>query len=414
MLSVLLATAVLTGDAIADRIERFLQPFDAAHHLSGTVVVARRGEVIFERAYGMASYELEVPNTPTTRFCIASVTKPMTQAICIQLLEAKALALSDPISNWIEDFPRGDDITVDMLINHRAGIAHRVTSDADEVRPMSAADVVELARKAPLIGEPGKRSVYSSAGYSVLARILEIVSGKSYAQLLRDRVLAPAQMTDSCHVDDRSLVSHRAQSYFVSGRGIENAPVKEYSFLVGAGSVWATARDLVRLVQAMRDGKLGKSVQANLVRPGGVHWNGITNGYRAFVESDASADTVVAFTGNLFTGAGDWMHKNLLAIASGQEVSAPVVPVVKSIDVPTATLEHYVGSYDLSGTRVDVRMETGGFYAGDRPLVPVAENEFFSFSDYGTVTFELDADGRGKTLLWKTPEVTLTCPRLRE
>jgi hypothetical protein len=61
-----------------------------------------------------------------------------------------------------------------------------------------------------------------------------------------------------------------------------------------------------------------------------------------------------------------------------------------------------------------VRVQRGGLYAGDRPLVPLSETSFYSFSDYGTVTIDLAEDGRGKKLTWQTAEVTLTCPRIGE
>jgi D-alanyl-D-alanine carboxypeptidase len=120
---------------------------------------------------------------PETRFNIASVTKPMTVTLAIQLMAERALGYNDTLAQWIPDFPRGNEITIAHLLRHRSGIPHRVTTVAEEVRPMTAADVVKAAKRVPLEFPPGSQMSYSSGGFSVLARVLELAGGKDYATL---------------------------------------------------------------------------------------------------------------------------------------------------------------------------------------------------------------------------------------
>lgn len=130
-------------------LDAYAVPLVAAGHLSGTLVVAKQGEVAYERSFGLANHEHRVPNRPETRFCVASVTKPMTQVLVAQLAQEGKLDPNDKVSRWLPGFPRGDEITVMMLLTHTAGMPHRVTEDRDETIPRTAAEVVEFASRSP-------------------------------------------------------------------------------------------------------------------------------------------------------------------------------------------------------------------------------------------------------------------------
>ena len=112
-------------------LDAFTAPLEKSGHLSGQLLVARDGRVILERNYGWANAELKVPVTPETRFNIASVTKPMTVTLAIQLMAERALGYNDTLAQWIPDFPRGNEITIAHLLRHRSGIPHRVTTTAE-------------------------------------------------------------------------------------------------------------------------------------------------------------------------------------------------------------------------------------------------------------------------------------------
>jgi len=117
---------------LKSRIDAYVQPFLEDGHLSGTLLVARGANVLYERSFGMADYEHGVANTPETRFGVASITKPMTAMIARQLMAEKKLSATDTLQKWIPGFPGGDRITIDHLLEHRAGIPHRVTADHEE------------------------------------------------------------------------------------------------------------------------------------------------------------------------------------------------------------------------------------------------------------------------------------------
>ena len=172
----------------------------------------------------------------------------------MQLPPATALALSDHLSRFIPEFPRADEITIE----YRAGIPHRVTDNNQQAVPRSAADMVAFAALKPLSFEPGAEHWYSSGGFSVLARVLELARGAPHADLLEQYVFRPAGMSHSSHTDRRQLLPGRAASYILDSHGqAVNTPLEDLSYLVGAGSVYSTARDLHAMLMAVRTGVFG-------------------------------------------------------------------------------------------------------------------------------------------------------------
>src|SRR4051794_38594430 len=162
--------AALSNLDLARRIDEYVRPLVEAGELAGALLVARDDALVYERAFGMADYELGVPNTPATLFGVASINKPMTQIVAIRLIGKGKPGPKAPRGKWFPVSPPGQEIPVEPLLRPRAGIPPRVPADAEETVPHPAADMVEFARRKELLFAPGSQSVYSSTGYSVLAR----------------------------------------------------------------------------------------------------------------------------------------------------------------------------------------------------------------------------------------------------
>ena len=97
----------LPDGQIANRLDAYLKPFVETGNFTGTVLVVREGRVLFRHSYGMANYELQVANSPETRFHIASLSKAFTAAAILQLQEQGRLSVADPLSRYVPDFPNG-------------------------------------------------------------------------------------------------------------------------------------------------------------------------------------------------------------------------------------------------------------------------------------------------------------------
>ncbi len=399
--------------ALGRAIDTCVAPLVRAGTLSGQLIVARDGVVLVERCWGAADREQRRPMTPTTRMCIASITKPANQVIALRLEHAGRFAFTDTIGRFLPGYPHGR-ITVEQLLNHRGGIPHRVTDEDDERGGMSPAEVTERAGRTPLVFEPGTRSLYSSAGYTVLARVLEVASGRSWGELVREHVIGPARLEHTVPAAGLTdPLPERAVAYQPGADGIVPAPRKDLTFLAGAGSMWSTARDLLRMSQAFLDGTFGPQVRASLVSRGRLRWSGSTNGFFSYLDHDSATGVTSVFLGNLHDGAPALLREALPKLAAGQAVAPLERPSVRRVKVPELVLRRFEGRYDVaSNLGLPFEVREGILWANDWPLWATSDTSFFSPRDYGMLTLARDSTGAITGFTWSIGGRPYPCPRV--
>jgi CubicO group peptidase (beta-lactamase class C family) len=402
------SASAIAQNAKAEKIDRLVTGLARTGHFSGTVVASENGKVIYEKAFGYANADFKVPNAANTRIGIASITKPMTSVILFRLIGEGKVRLEDKLSKYIPDFPSGDKITVDMLQRHRSGIPHRVMPPEQETLPYTSAEMVEKVKAAKLAFEPGAERLYSSAGYTVLARVLEIASGRSYAELLNTYVFAPAGMRDSVDYDGVKIMERRAQDYMLDGDGYRNAALKDYSFLIGAGSVYGTAMDVHRFAEALVGGKYGTEAASGLVRDGAFAASGSTNGHRSYVEMKADRSYGFAIVSNLGAGSFDIVQSGVKQIMEGKEPPVTTVSVPKFDPGANPDLSKFTGKYKSPQSgEIEIVNRGGSLYSSDIRLYSVKPNCFFDFRFFGEACFT-KPDDAPVTLVWKGPTFSLT------
>jgi CubicO group peptidase (beta-lactamase class C family) len=386
----------------AAKIDDFITPFVKANQFSGVVLASENGKVIYEKAFGMANADYKIPNQPNTRIGIASITKLMTVVVLNRLIESGKIAPSDKLAKYIPDFPSGDKITIEMLQQHRSGILHRVMPPEQEAVSYSSAEFIEKVKQAKLAFEPGTQRLYSSGGYAVLARVLEIASGKNYSQLLQEYVFTPATMKDSVDFNSEKIMERRAQDYLLDAHGYINAPLKDYSFLVGAGSVFSTARDVYKFGEAVLDGKYGEKAKADLIGKTTLSGSGSTNGHRAYFVTEREKKYGYVLVSNLSTGAFDVVTQGIGEIMQGKEVTLKSIPNPKIIPNPNKNLTEFLGRYKgTDGTVNEMFLRNDFLYAGDLKLYPIRSDCFFEYKYFGEVCFIRDNSGKIKEAKWK-------------
>jgi CubicO group peptidase (beta-lactamase class C family) len=357
-----------------------------------------------------------VPNSTRTRYAAASLTKPITEIVTMRLADAGKLRLDDPIARWLPAFPHGAEITVRQLVDHTSGIPHRVTEDADEMEPHTAAEMVAFAARKPLLFAPGSRKAYSSAGYSVLARVLELASGRSYADLVEGEVFRPAKAELSTAVGDaRHLIPQRAQGYLRDARGPIRAPVRDLSYLIGAGSLYTTPRDLWQIQRRLLAGGYGRSALAALLDDGNLEWDGTTSGYRGFADHLAEGELSFIFLGNYPTGAVNLLREQLRKVLAGDPPARIVVPDPAPAPLDDAVAHQLAGRYELRpGTVQQLRVQGGTVWLGEWVLVPIGRDSFCSPLDYSTIQAHRDAAGVVDGLTWQLGGRSILARRLGE
>lgn len=247
--------------AIAAKMDAYMKEAARYDQFTGSVLVARDGVPLFDQSYGMANYELNVPNTPETVFRIASLTKQFTALAIMQLQEQRRLKVGDPICQYLDDCPAAwQPITLRHLLTHTSGIKNFSSlPDWDDnlgLKKYRHADLVKLFRDLPLEFAPGEKFQYSNSNYHLLGLIIERASGKSYAQFLRDGIFAPLDMTHTAYEDNRALIPGRAAGYYSRGAEFVSAPYLDPSTAYASGGITSTTGDLLRWDQTLYTDKL--------------------------------------------------------------------------------------------------------------------------------------------------------------
>ena len=399
--------------ALGRALDACVAPLVREGELSGQLVVARDGRVVLERSWGAADRERRAPMTPTTRMCIASITKPVNHLLVRMLVREGRLSLADSIGRFLPGFPHGR-ITVEQLVFHASGIPHRVTKDEEEFRRMTPADVTARAGATPLLFEPGTRSMYSSGGYTVLARVLEVASGRPWDELVRERVLAPAHLEHTVPwAGLADPLPERATAYLPGARGTVAAPRKDLTFLAGAGSMWSTARDLLRLSNAMLDGTLGPDARPYQLRRGRLAWSGSTDGFFSYLDHDSATGVTSVFLGNQHNGAPALLRGVLPKLVAGEAVAPLERPQPNLASVPASRLRRFEGRYDVAAnTGLPFEVRDGALWANDWPLWATSDTSFFSPRDYGIVTQARDSTGAVTGFTWSIGGQPYPCPRV--
>jgi len=426
---------VVPASEVSERVEAFVRPFVERNDFAGAILIARDGETIFRKAYGMANVELGVTNTPRTKFGLASISKLLTAIAVLRLVEQERLALEDPLSKFLPEFPGGERITLEMLVAHRAGVPHSGHSFEDDrelMTPVSSEDLVRRIGRMPRVGEPGGKRQYSTAGYSTVGRVLEVVTGLPYEAAMRRLVFEPTGMIESGDLAGRDLLPGRAAGYEPGpGGGLRNArPIAMENKLAG-GSLYSTVEDLARLHRALRDRKLlGAESQARIVEReyggavlrNGPHRlygsNGSIDGYMGFFDRYFEMDLCVILLANVNTGAREILRDALLSIPLGLEHASPPERPPYSIE-DSSVLDECLGPFQITSDLVWTVVREGGDLAitgpgkTPMPLDPIGRDRFFLRARYSTLTFRRDASGHVGSILWEEGGTTAECPRVR-
>jgi D-alanyl-D-alanine carboxypeptidase len=217
----------------------------------GVALVAQHGKQVFEKTYGWADLEWDVPHCPQSVFRIGSITKQFTAVGILQLAQKGALKPEDPIGTYVQDLPKAwNGITLHQLLTHSSGIPNNTSVPAFwrqvVMKPNTPQELVGLVKDQPLEFKPGERWGYSNTNYILLGMVLERVSGMKYADYLQKNIFDPAELKNTGYDVTQAILKHRARGYQMSPHGLENAPFIDMSVPFSAGGVHSTAQDLLR------------------------------------------------------------------------------------------------------------------------------------------------------------------------
>ena len=430
-MGVLLVAAAAAAGAqdIGAQADAYLTAWANQGRFSGAVLIAKGDKVLLRKGYGKANYELNVANTPETVFRIGSITKSFTALSILQLEEKGKLKVSDPVSKYVPELPAAwSAITIHDLPCHKSGIpeftAAKAYNDFADSRHVENA-LKEYSDK-PLLTKPGEVLRYSNAGYILLGRVIENVTGKSYEDYLTANILKPAGMTHTAIDHVEQLVPNRANGYRWDGEDVINAPNDDAAHLGAAGALRSTVDDLYRFDRALKSGKLFSNAITAKAWTAYGHWTapppfpveadygygwmladdfghryvghgGWVNGFVSQFTRYTDDDTVKIVLWNFETLNQVKVDKDLGAILFGEKYpSATLRPIVHPAQ---HVLSSYVGDYQLGPLTLNISEHNGKLYAlgtgqpAPYGLIATSDTEFYCNNAPSEIRFVADSSG---------------------
>ena len=228
-----------------------------------SIAIMQQGVITFAKGYGTTSVEKGgVPVDPETRFAIGSVTKQFASASIFLLAEEGKLSIHDPVAKWYPGLTRARDITLLDLMNHVSGYPDYYPLDFVDRRmqqPASAESIIQRYALGALDFEPGTRWSYSNTGFIILGRVVERVSGQSFADFLNRRIFQPLAMRHTTYEPEQTHGPGWATGHTSFALGpIVTAKPEGRGWAGAAGGIWSTPSELATWDLALSEGRVLK------------------------------------------------------------------------------------------------------------------------------------------------------------
>jgi CubicO group peptidase (beta-lactamase class C family) len=421
--------------SLTEKLDRLFIAWDRPDSPGCALAVIKDGKIIYKRGYGIANLEYNVPITPSTVFHVASVSKQFT-AFAVAMLAAQGkLSLDDDIHKYLPEVPDfGKTITIRHLIHHISGLRDQWELLAmagwrlDDVITME--HILKMVRhQKELNFAPGQEHLYCNTGYTLLAVIVERVTGQSFRQFTDANIFKPLDMNHThFHDDHRMIVKDRAYSYGSAAGGGFGLIALNYAN-VGATSLFTTVEDMAKWLNNFDDGRVGgvqviqQMFQQGVLNSGErldyafglvigkykglkvIEHGGGDAGYRSQVMRFPDQKFAVVILSNLgsFNPSGMARQVADLYLADQLKPEAPKAKPAErmAVKVNPAIYDAYVGRYELQGPAtmiVDITKENGTLMAQatgqpKAELFPESETRFFLRAVNAEVIFQRDEKG---------------------
>ena len=386
-----------------------------ANSAGAIVLIAKDDKVIYRKSFGMANLELNVPMKPENVLRLASITKQFTSVSILLLLEQGKLDIQDPLSKYIADYPRGNEITLHNLLDHTSGIksfTNMIEFRSKSRNDMTPEEIISSFKMLPLEFEPGERYEYSNSDYVLLGYIIEKISGMTYENFIQKYIFDKLGMKNSYYDSSEKIIPNRTNGYRLNDTSYQNAEFISMTIPYAAGSLMSTVDDMFLWSKAIHHNTLisEKSKQlafTNYILKNEKHTN---YGY-GWEINELFGTTSIEHTGGIngFTTSGIYVPaRNIYSIVLtnlddgiGPETdnlkAVSIILGKQIIDKPSVTLsekqlKQWIGAYQFEDAIRFITYEEGFLYSsreGGQPfkLIPVSENEFKFDNSFITYKF---------------------------
>ncbi|KZS38276.1 serine hydrolase [Aquimarina aggregata] len=385
-----------------------------------TILVAKRGDIIYHKAFGLANIELDVPMRPNHVFEIGSITKQFTSIAILMLMEQGKLSIEDEITKFIPDYPtHGKKITIHHLLNHTSGIKSYTSMNLSKIarNDMTPTEMIDYFKNEPLDFDPGDKWSYSNSGYFILGYIIEKISKQTYEDFVEQHIFKKLQMNSSRYGHKSEIIKNRASGYQTKN-GYINSNYLSMTLPYAAGSLMSTVEDLFKWQTALNKNSLVKketlqkaytnyslnngdptnygygwlTYDVNDV-PAIQHGGGIF-GYTSYEIYVPKEDVYVVILTNCNCNSPANLAKKIAAMAIGK----PYHTAKTAINIPNQELKKFIGVYEFEDKAIRIiTLKENQLYSKregstEFKIFPKNQSSFFFEDNFSEYKFEVSQD----------------------
>ena len=420
-------TLKLSAAEPAAEIDARLAALTKTHPVAVAVLVSRDGQVLYEKAVGLADLEARTAATPATTFRIGSITKQFTAAAILRLAEKGALSLDDPLARFFPDCPGAEKIILRRLLTHTSGLRSYTDKPGfllGVTVPIAPEKLIASFRDDPPDFAPGAGWRYCNSGYFLLGEIVAKASGKPFGDYLREEFFEPLGMKDTGIFRNDTPPAGTALGYSLADGKLTRALDWDMTWAGGAGALYSTVRDLHLWNEAVFGGRvlsadslkaahipaaLPRSVQGMQYGFGWAigelrglrmldHGGGL-NGFQSYLVRFPAQRLTIAILANAEPAPPGFVPATLAHEIAEKFLAAdlPPAPVVDP-KVDPATYTAYTGEYDYGTGIMTISADTEHLFAQltGQPrfeIFPSAPDHFFWRAVDARVVFLKNAKG---------------------
>jgi len=367
----------------------------------GSIAISANGRLVYQNAIGYAEYndQAKIPATINTRYRIGSISKMFTAVMIFQLIEEGKLTLDMHLATWFPQLLNADKITISEMLDHRSGL-HNFTNDslyaAYMGKPTTEAQMTAIFAQQKSDFEPDAKAEYSNTNFVLLGYIVEKITGKPYAEELKQRITSKIGLENTYYGAKANPAKNEAYSYTFSGQWTQQ-PETDMSIPGGAGSIVSTPADLVKFIEALFAGKLISPANLELMKTMKDHFgmamfvipfydkqgyghNGGIDGFTSLLAYFPGDKLAVAYTSN---GAVTSTNDVMIGALSIYFNKPFAIPEFKTLALTSADLDKYLGNYastqmplKIAITKSNTTLVAQATGQGPFPLEAVAPDKF--------------------------------------
>ncbi|TYA74276.1 serine hydrolase [Seonamhaeicola marinus] len=419
----ILFTGLLFSQSLESKIDALISKQFKSNTTGLSVLVAKDGQPIYQKAFGLANVEEDKPMTTNHVFEIGSITKQFTAVAILMLEERGKLKVTDTITKYIPDYPMGSQpITIHHLLNHTSGIKsytsiptlrHIIKNET------STTDLIDFFKNQPTDFLPGEKYKYNNSGYILLGYIIEVVSKQSYEDFIEKEIFEKLNMTSSYYGHRSENITLRAKAYKQRNGEYQDADFIHMSIPYAAGALMSTTSDMLIWNEALINNKLiskssyDKATNGSYLNDGkhigygyglqkktlngspSIEHGGSIPGYKSMGVYLPEENVYAIALSNCGCKSPTLLTRKIAAIA----IDKPFLEVEDAISLNNEQLQKWTGAYEFDkkvvrhviaeGNKIFIQKEG----KGKMRIFPLTENTFFYKAGFPKCEFSTNEKG---------------------